>query len=1638
MALFGKKKQDKIPKYPGIRKIMNGISAVVLCERESSDAASVYLTSSASEMSTLWKQEKNRGHLNISNRILISIDSESASTALTATAGLSLSGLRATHFSSSTHSIASMHESLYATVGKRLPFVLNIVCTASTKATSNRHCSHDDYHSMGDTGFIQFFAHNNQSAADLNLIGRKIAELSLNPVAVAQDGFLTTDLIEPLNLPERELIEKFVGLPDDIITTPTPAQSILFGKTRRRVPETWSIDQPTQTGAHQNPDSYMQTVAGQRPYFFDHVSKITDQCMDEWFELTGRRYHRINQYFCKDADYLIIAQGSIINNAKMTADYLRSSRKLKVGVVDLTVFRPFPGDLLSHIVKGKKGVLVLERTDQPMAEDLPIITEIRSCINKAIDNGRTKKEAYANYASYSKTTDISPLYSACFGLGGHNIKVSDIIGAVDNMLPEAKQYKFAYLGINFISNKNLSPQQEIQHHSIIEAYPEINHLTLSRNENPILLPDDAKTVRIHSLGGWKNNLLGQDLAQTLFEHFNLEVKAKPFFETEKKGQPTTFYLTTASKPFHLNDEYNTVNTVLALNPNVFSHSNPLAGLAENGVFIIQSQYSEAIDVWHSFPASAQKILSNKNISIFFIDAANLAQNELDQQKSNINSSFEFQHLIFKSAFFKTTDIIKDSDKNEEQVQSFIGNNLDLIQRSYNSLQEIIVAEMNVGDTTSSIQIETPPAPLLLQQKPANESAIANIHRFWNQTGSQYSNKNFTKENLVGPFAALGVVPAATGIFGDMTTNRLQHPKWIPENCTACGNCYTSCPDSAIPGLINTVSEVFETNIKRIEKSGHIVKHLRRAIRTVEKKYHELTVGKSVGTTLDPIFAKAIGDTIKEYPEPDQEEITQEFKWFKEKIGSYKFALTEPYHDDMNSHMPRNGGLFSITINPNSCKGCMECVSVCETDALTIVEQTPESIQTLRDNWAYWLDLPTSNKKYSRIDDLQAKNGVLNTLLLDKENHNTMQNSDNTRAGSGEKTAIHLFSSTVTALMQPRIEKHSKQIDQLITELEKHIRLKLVETVDISDIDALETAIDQNQNVDLTLSRLTGTLDKDRATQPIDPKWLRWALQLVEKLKQLRWSYKQGLSGEGRASLGITSGSRSDTAWTATFPFNPYPFPWARHLTQDAPSLAMGLFEGHMVKMAEGFKAIRTAELEIKGKYDKSEHDSFFAHFDWHQFSEEEYLLCPPLVTLSSEGTSFNSGLQSLSSCLMSGLPIKVLVLDNQPSENVGSLRKELGLITMAHRTTYVHQSSLSNSTHCLAGFIDGLNYRGPALWSIYASSQPENGMANNSLTLQSRIAVESRAYPLMTFDPRLGKSWEECISLLGNPDIDQDWITYSLDYTDEYGNKFSMDVPLTYADWALTESTFAQHFKAVSANANSNNMVLLTEYLEMDSHGQANNIPFIWAAHPQSNQLLKVVVSEAIVKTTQEQKDFWHTLKGLSGDSRVEIDTQAIADQAKAEMAQTITEGLMSMVGGDASALTRILSEVPAVSAKSSMSPETKEKPKIEEQKPKPVEKPKAEPVAKKTDEKIKTAHEPVWIETPDCTTCDECVDIAPSIFQYNEEKKAIVIDPTKGTFEDIVRSAEKCTAIIIHPGTPWNLDEPNLEQLIKRAEKFQ
>ena len=270
---------------------------------------------------------------------------------------------------------------------------------------------------------------------------------------------------------------------------------------------------------------------------------------------------------------------------------------------------------------------------------------------------------------------------------------------------------------------------------------------------------------------------------------------------------------------------------------------------------------------------------------------------------------------------------------------------------------------------------------------------------------------------------------------------------------------------------------------------------------------------------------------------------------------------------------------------------MECVQVCTDNALVVKPQTGESVDRMRKNWDFWMDLPTTSESFSRIDDLDEKVGALETLLMDKANYMSTVCGDGACLGCGEKSIIHLMTSTVTAMMQPRVKAHLKEIDDLVARLDTHIRMKLAGGVDISNVDAIEHAIKKHSDHDLTLANLTDSLNAEGASTPIDPKWLRWVTQLVEKLKYLKYRYTEGTTGRGRAAMGITNSTGCTSVWGATYPYNPYPFPWANHLFQDSTSLAMGLFEGHMVKMAEGFKAIRQAKLELEGRYDPEVHDS---------------------------------------------------------------------------------------------------------------------------------------------------------------------------------------------------------------------------------------------------------------------------------------------------------------------------------------------------------------------------------------------------------------------------------------------------------------
>jgi pyruvate-ferredoxin/flavodoxin oxidoreductase len=555
-----------------------------------------------------------------------------------------------------------------------------------------------------------------------------------------------------------------------------------------------------------------------------------------------------------------------------------------------------------------------------------------------------------------------------------------------------------------------------------------------------------------------------------------------------------------------------------------------------------------------------------------------------------------------------------------------------------------------------------------------------------------------------------------------------------------------------------------------------------------------------------------------------------------------------------------------------------------------------------------------------------------------------------------------------------------------------------------------------------------------------------------------------------------------------------------HLFQDAPSIAIGIFEGHMRKMADAFVALRRAQKLVDGSYDADVDEPFFSAFDWEQFDDTEFKLCPPILTIGGDGAMLDIGFQNLSRLMASGKPIRVLVLDTQVYSNTGGqactsgftgqiadmsawgaahhgkeeIRKELSYIAIAHRGVFVHQSSQALASHLMEGVIKGLNTRRPALFNIYTPCPVEHGLADEWAPEAAKLALEARAFPFMTYDPDGGRDIADCLSLEGNPALEDTWPTYSLTFKDEEGKEVQEELPLTIADWAFTETRFRKHFKPVK-NGGADDLVLFHEFLELANEEREGKRPFIWTVDAQGHRS-RIVASVEMVKLAEERLLFWHQIRELAGldvpeevqervSDALEADFQAKLDALAAEherkrqeleaeyprvvarrMAErllasdrnrTVGDILAEAAGGGVAvapppAATASAVATPAVA--SSAAPPTPAPPVPEPEATSTPEAASPESEPEEDDDELRM--EP-YIDTALCTSCNECTNINGQMFAYDGNKQAYIKDPKAGTFAQLVQAAEKCPAAIIHPGDPMNPKEKDLEKWIARAEPF-
>jgi pyruvate-ferredoxin/flavodoxin oxidoreductase len=713
-------------------------------------------------------------------------------------------------------------------------------------------------------------------------------------------------------------------------------------------------------------------------------------------------------------------------------------------------------------------------------------------------------------------------------------------------------------------------------------------------------------------------------------------------------------------------------------------------------------------------------------------------------------------------------------------------------------------------------------------------------------------------------------------------------------------------------------------------------------------------------------------------------------------------------------------------------------------------------------------------QFVNVSNIEEGIGVLPTLLLRKGSYTSMAGGDGACMGCGEKTAVHLIVSTVEAMMAPRIERYVERLRKLSATLQDRAREILSADIDIAGLAANGAIAD----IDLPLDA-----GKRREVELL--------ASVVRDLEFLAWRYVEGPSGQGRSRMAMANSTGCSSVWASTYPYNPYPFPWANHLFQDSPSLAIGVFEGHMRKMADSFAIVRRAQALVDDEYDAEKTESELADFDWKTFSDEEFALCPPIVSMGGDGAMLDIGFQNLSRLMASGKPIRVIVLDTQVYSNTGGqactsgftgqvsdmawfggaqhgkteARKELALIALAHRGVFVHQSSQASASHLIAGVLRGMQKRRPVLINVYTPCPVEHGLSDNVAQHAARLALESRAFPYLTFDPDAGDAFAECLSLDGNPSIEDDWPTYTLEHVDENGQAQSIELPLTIADWAATEGRFRKHFKKAKADAHTE-LVLFHEYVALSQSEREGKTPFIHIIDADK-KAERWTVSGEIVRLAEERLLYWSQLRELAGVIVAQSTRDRLNDALQSEhdrkldalrqeyeakladlkatyptvVARQLAEGLLKAVPqiGPMIAASGFVMPARAPIVEAAPPVASAPPPPVVEQKVEVTKKTDASPIAEATkpaDDGAALTIDP-YIESERCTTCNECTNVNKKMFAYNADKQAYIKDPTAGTFAQLVQAAEKCPVGAIHPGTPLNPKEKDLEKWLARAQAF-
>lgn len=728
---------------------MDGNQAAAYASYALTEVAAIYPITPSSPMAEGIDEWSAHGMKNIFGQQVKVVEMQSEAGAAAAMRGSLESGALTTTYTAS-QGLLLMIPSLYKMAGELLPGVLHVSARALAAHALSIFGDHQDVMACRQTGVALLASTNVQEVMDLGCIVHLSAIKSRIPFLHFFDGFRTSHEYQKINVVDYDDIARLADY-----------DAIRDFRARALNPE-----HPVAKGTTQNPDIYFQQRESAN-IFYEKVPGIVEQYMREFERITGRKYRLFEYYGADDAEYVIVAMGSVCDTIDETIDYLMNKKGEKVGSVKVHLYRPFSEKHFINVLpKTVKRIAVLDRTKEPGSIGEPLYLDVIKALSK---------------------TETKPVIAGGrYGLGSKDTRPSQILAVFDNLKKDQPEDRFTIGIVDDVTGTSL-PEKDI-----VDTAPQ-----------------GTISCKFWGLGSDGTVGANKSAIKIIGDNTNLYVQAYFSYDSKKSGGTTISHLRFGKKPIKSPYLVYSADYTACHNKAFIYHYDILKGLKKNGTFVLNCPW-KAEELDEKIPASIRRYIAKNNIKFYIIDAISIA--------SDIGLGNRI-NMIMQAAFFKLANVIP--------VEDAVGYLKNSIEKTYGKKGQDIV-EMNKSAVDKGIEallkVDVPASWADAEEKevPVKEEPdfVKNIQR--------PMARHEGDELPVSAFKGMedGTFPLGTTAY-EKRGIAVMLPEWQIDKCIQCGRCSYVCPHATIRLFLLDEEEVKKApdTFKTKKAAGKGLEHL---------------------------------------------------------------------------------------------------------------------------------------------------------------------------------------------------------------------------------------------------------------------------------------------------------------------------------------------------------------------------------------------------------------------------------------------------------------------------------------------------------------------------------------------------------------------------------------------------------------------------------------------------------------------------------------------------------------------------------------------------------------------------------------------------------------------------------------------